>query len=196
VAWGVHIHRCKRKHSPSLICTKCLSPLTNTHILGGCRFTAKLRIKRHNITLRLLLQQLQKTNGGRWPVICADLAHKPVTDFSDLTSAIDPPPTHTHPHHHDIKHSTQESLQDDKRDNPDYSQTIPDYILNPHHRPKDHKPYLIRAVGFTLNKQGKLVKGLTYRGRRQIQIFECKYSTDGNIQTIIEHIHEIYEPLR
>ena len=28
VAWGVHIHRCKRKHSPSLICTKCQSPLT------------------------------------------------------------------------------------------------------------------------------------------------------------------------
>jgi hypothetical protein len=43
VAWGVHIHRCKRKHSPSLICTKCQFPLTNTHILGGCRFTAKLR---------------------------------------------------------------------------------------------------------------------------------------------------------
>jgi hypothetical protein len=44
VAWGVHINRCKRKHSPSLICTKCQSPLTNTHILGGCRFTAKIRI--------------------------------------------------------------------------------------------------------------------------------------------------------
>ena len=51
-------------------------------------------------------------------------------------------------------------------------------------------------MGFTLNKQGKLVKDLTYRGRRQIQIIECKYSTDGNIKTIIEHIYEIYEPLR
>jgi hypothetical protein len=51
-------------------------------------------------------------------------------------------------------------------------------------------------VGFTLNKQGKLVKDPTYRGRRQIQTIECKYSTDGNIQTIIEHIYDIYEPLR
>jgi hypothetical protein len=51
-------------------------------------------------------------------------------------------------------------------------------------------------VGFHLNKQGKLVKDLTYRGRRQIQIIECKYSTDGNIKIIIDHIYEIYEPLR
>ena len=51
-------------------------------------------------------------------------------------------------------------------------------------------------MGFTINKQGKLVKDLTYRGRRQIQIIECKYSTDGNIQTIIDYIYEIYEPLR
>ncbi len=51
-------------------------------------------------------------------------------------------------------------------------------------------------MGFTLNKQAKLVKDLTYRGRRQIQIIECKYSTDGNIQSIIEHIYEIYESLR
>jgi hypothetical protein len=51
-------------------------------------------------------------------------------------------------------------------------------------------------VGFTLNRQGNLVKYLTYRGRRQIQIIECKYSTDGNIQTIIDHIYDIYEPLR
>jgi hypothetical protein len=51
-------------------------------------------------------------------------------------------------------------------------------------------------VGFTLNKQGRLVKDLTYRGKRQIQIIECKYSTDGNIQTIIDHIYDIYEPLR
>jgi ribonuclease HI len=55
VTWGVHIHRCKRKHSPTLICTKCQSPLTNTQILGGCRYTAKLIIKRHNSTFRFLL---------------------------------------------------------------------------------------------------------------------------------------------
>ena len=193
VAWGVHIHRCKRKHSPSLICTKCQSPLTNTHILGGCKHTAKLRIKRHNSTFRLLLQHLRKSNGGRWPILCADLGHKPVTDFTDLTSDTDTSP---HSHYHDIKHSTQEGLQDDKTDNPDYPQTLPDHILPPQHRPIHHKPDLIRAVGFTLNKQGKLVKDLTYRGQRQIQIIECKYATDGNIQTIIDHIYEIYEPLR
>ena len=51
-------------------------------------------------------------------------------------------------------------------------------------------------MGFTLNKQGKLVQDLTYRERRQIQIIECKYSTDGNIQTIIDHIYDIYEPIR
>jgi len=56
VAWRVHIHRCKRKHNLSRICTKCQSPLTNPHILGGCIFTAKLRTKRHNSTFRLLLQ--------------------------------------------------------------------------------------------------------------------------------------------
>jgi hypothetical protein len=189
----VHIHKCKRKHNPSLICTKCQSPITNTHILGGCRFTAKLRSKRHNSTFRLLLQRLQKSNGGRWPILCADLGHKPVTNFNILTSDMDTPP---HSHHHDIKHSTQEGLQDDKSYNPEYPQTIPDYILYPQHRPKHHKPDLIRAVGFTLNKQGKLVKDLTYHGRRQIQIIECKYSTNSNIQAIIEHIYEICEPLR
>ena len=193
VAWGVRIHRCKRKHSPSLVCTKCQAPLTNTHILGGCRFTAKLRIKRHNSTFRLLLQHLQKSNGGRWPILCADLGHKPITDFTSLNLDTDTPQYY---HHQDIKHSTQEGLQDDKSDNPDYPQTIPDYILHPQHRPKHHKPDLIRAVGFTLKKQGRLVKDLTYRGRRQIQIIECKYSTDGNIQTIIDHIYDIYEPLR
>ena len=70
------------------------------------------------------------------------------------------------------------------------------YILHPQHKPRHHKPDLIRAVGFTLNTQGKLVKDLTYRGRRQIQIIECKYSTKGSIQTIIDHIYDIYEPLR
>ncbi len=150
MAWGVHIHRCKRKHDPSLICTKCQSPLTNMRILGGCRFTAKLRIKRYNSTFRLLLQQLQKSNGGRWPILCAYLGHKPVTDFSNLTSDLYTP--HTHTHHQDIKPSTQEGLQDDKAENPDYPQSIPDYVLHPQHRPKHHKPDLIRAVGFIINK--------------------------------------------
>jgi hypothetical protein len=167
VAWGVHIHRCKRKHNPSLICTECRSPLTNTHILGGCRFTAKLRIKRHNSTFTLLLRHLQKSNGGRWPILCADLGHKPVTDFSNLTIDIDTPP---HTHHQDMKHSTHEGLQDDKPEHADYPQSIPDYVLHSQHKPKHHKPKLIRAIGFTLNSQGKLGKDPTYRERRQIKV--------------------------
>jgi hypothetical protein len=66
---GVHVHRCQRKFGPSLTCTKCHSPLTNTHILGGCRFTAKFRTQRHDSTLKLLHQLLQDCNGGRWPII-------------------------------------------------------------------------------------------------------------------------------
>ncbi len=46
------------------------------------------------------------------------------------------------------------------------------------------------------NSQDKLVKDPIYRGRRQIQIIQCKYSTDGNIQTIIDYIYDLYEPLR
>jgi len=101
VAWGVHIRICKRKHSPCRICTKGQSPLTNTHILGGCRFTAKLKTKRHNRTFRLLLQLLRKSNGGRWPILCVDLGHKPVTNFSNLMDDIDTP-THTPSRQHTL----------------------------------------------------------------------------------------------
>jgi len=99
--------------------------------------------------------------GERWPILCADLGHKPVTDFSNLTVDID---TSSHTHHQGITHSTQEGLQDDKSESPDYPQSIPDYVLHPQHEPKHHKPDLIRAVGYTLSPQGKLVKDLTYRG--------------------------------
>jgi hypothetical protein len=44
VAWGVHAHICSRKHGPALTCTKYHSPINNTHILGGCRSTSKLRM--------------------------------------------------------------------------------------------------------------------------------------------------------
>ena len=57
---------------------------------------AKLRTKRHNSTFRLLLLQLQKSNGGKWPIQCADLGHKPVTDFRNLTSDLDTPPRTYH----------------------------------------------------------------------------------------------------
>ncbi len=121
------------------------------------------------------------------------LGHKPVTDLNNLMADLDTP---SHTNHQSITHSLQEGLHDDKSENPEQPQSIPDYILPPQHKPKYYKPDLIRAVGYTLNTQGKIVKDLTYRGQRQIQIIEYKYSTDGNIQSIIDRIYDIYEPLR
>ena len=99
------------------------------------------------------------------------------------------------PHLQDITHLSQEGLQDDKQDPSYHPQTIPHYILHPQHRPKHHRPDLIRAVGCTTNSEGRLIIDPTYRGRRQIQIIECKYSKDGNIKEIIDHIYQLYEPL-
>jgi len=120
-------------------------------------------------------------------------AINPSTTYNNLKADLDTPP---HTHHHGITHSLQEGFQDDKSEDPGYPRPIPDYVLHPKYKPKHHKPDIIRAVGYTLNTQGKLVKDLTYRGQRQIQIIECKYSTVGNIQIIIDHIYDIYEPLR
>jgi hypothetical protein len=80
-----------------------------------------------------------------------DLGDKPATDFSTLKANIDTTP---HTHLHDIAHSLQDGLQDDKPDNPDYPQSTSDYILSTHHKPKHHRPDLIRAVGYTINAQG------------------------------------------
>jgi hypothetical protein len=75
--------------------------------------------------------------------------------------------------------------------------TIPEYILPAQHRPTTHhRPDIIMVVGYTYGPDGKIIKDPTYKGRRQLQIIECKYSTDGNIQEIINHILTIYEPLK
>ncbi len=96
------------------------------------------------------------------------------------------------------RHRTLPTRRSPRRQNiqPRLPNTIPDYILPAHHKPKHHKPDLIHAVGYIVNAQGKLLKDLTYREQRQKQIIECKYSTDGNIQDIMDHIYNIYEPLR
>ena len=73
---------------------------------------------------------------------------------------------------------------------------MPNTILPKHKRPKHHKPNIIRAIGYTINTEGALVADPTYRGRRCLQIIECKYSTDSNTLETIEHIHSIYEPLK
>jgi hypothetical protein len=64
---------------------------------------------------------------------------------------------------------------------------IPEYILLAHNKPTHHKPDLIRAVGYTFGPNGKLIKDPSCKGRRQLQLVECKYSNDGNIQEIINH---------
>ena len=74
--------------------------------------------------------------------------------------------------------------------------TIPEYILPVHTRPTHHRANLIRAVRYIFGPNGKLIKDPTYNGIRQLQLIECKYSADGNIQEIINHIHTIYEPLK
>ena len=95
-----------------------------------------------------------------------------------------------------ILHPEEEGLQNDKPDTTNQPQTVPEYILPPQHRPTHQRPYLIRAIGCTINSNGQLIPDPTYRGRRQIQIIGCKYSTDGNIQAVIDHIYNIYEPLK
>jgi hypothetical protein len=122
-----------------------------------------------------------------------DLGPKPVTDFKNIPPHVD---DLTQPHLQAITHPSQEGLQDDKQDPTNHPQTIPVYILHPQHRPKHHRPDLIRAVGYPTNLEGRLIQNPTYRGRRQIQIIECKSSTDCNILKIIDYIYQLYEPLK
>jgi hypothetical protein len=122
-----------------------------------------------------------------------DLGNTPVTDYRKHT----PSTEHTTPSHlPPIPHPDQEGLQDDKQTDGETHHTIPGFILPAQHRPKHHRPDLIRVVGYTLGPNGQLIKDHTFRGRRQIQLIEYKYSRDGNITDIIKHIHTIYEPLK
>ena len=89
-----------------------------------------------------------------------------------------------------------EGTQNDKISNHYYPTTLPEYILPQEHRPAHYKPDLIRAIGYKFDAQGNLEEDNTYTGRRIIQLIECKYCTDTNMHTTIEHIRELYEPLR
>jgi len=120
------------------------------------------------------------------------LGHKPVIDLNTLPI---PPLDTKQAQLEAIKHPNQEGIQDDKADS-NYPQTIPEYILPAQHKPTHHRPELIRAVGYIITPEGRLTKDLTYGGERQLQLMECKYSTDGNILDIIDHIYTIYEPLK
>ena len=90
-----------------------------------------------------------------------------------------------------ILHPEGDGLQDDKPNTPNHPHTVSEYILPPQHRPTHHKPDLIRAIGYTTNPSGQLIPNPTYWGRRQLRLIECKYSTDGNTQAVIDHIYTI-----
>jgi hypothetical protein len=68
--------------------------------------------------------------------------------------------------------------------------------MSARHRPKHHRLDLIRAIGSTISPSGQLIRDPDYRGRRQLKLVEYKYSIDGNIQVVIDHIYSIYEPLK
>jgi hypothetical protein len=90
--------------------------------------------------------------------------------------------------------ATQEGLQHDKAKAP-HPTIIPTDLLPKHKRPQHYKPDIVRAIGYTRNTQGQLVKDTTYKGRRCLQLIECKYSTDINTLDTITNIHNIYESL-
>ena len=144
----MHVHRCSRKHGPTLTGTKCHSPINKPHILGGCRSTSKLRMKRHNNTFLLLHRLLQTSNGGRWPIVGVDLGDTPIKDFTNLKPDIEET---TASQLSQILHPEEKGLQHDKPNIRNHSQTKPEYILPTQHSPTHHRPDLIRAIGYTTN---------------------------------------------
>ncbi len=87
VAWGSRIYGRKRRHNAQgpMICRKFNQPLTNPHLLGRCKYNAKLLTSTHNNAFKLLHDLLEANNGGRWPIVSMDLGSKPVKDFQAQT---------------------------------------------------------------------------------------------------------------
>ena len=160
------MHRCSWKHGPILTCTKCHPPINNTHILGGCRSTSKLRIKRHVNTFLLLHIILQTSNGGRWPIVGVDLGEKTITDLTNLKPDIEEITASQLPQ---ILHQEEKGLQNDKPNTPNHPQTIPENIFPPHHRATaHHRLDFIRAIGYTTNPSGQLIPDPTNPGIWQL----------------------------
>jgi len=176
-----------------MLCTKCNQPLTNTHLIEGCKFNAKLRTSRHNNTFKLLQDQLEKHNGGRWPILSMDLGNKTIKDFETQTQMeiIIPQDDTTL----QAIEATREGLQNDKI-KVEHPTIIPTDLLPEHKRPQHHKLVIIRAVGYKSNSHGQLLEDTNFRGRRCIQLIECKYSTYNNTLNTITNIHNIYVPLK
>jgi hypothetical protein len=91
--------------------------------------------------------------------------------------------------------ATNEGLQNDKENTP-HPTIIPTNLLPKHKRPIHYKPDIIRAIGYRWNAERQLVEDPSYKGRRCLQLIECKYSTDSNTIDTINNIHNIYEPLK
>ena len=92
--------------------------------------------------------------------------------------------------------ATSEGLQNNKERTQLPPTIIPTTLLPKHKRPKHYKPDIIRAIGYQWNTKGQIVEDTSYKGRRCLQLIECKYSTDSNILDTITNIHNIYEPLK
>jgi len=91
--------------------------------------------------------------------------------------------------------ATHEGLQNAK-EKTQRPTVIPTDLLPKHKRPQHIKPDIIRAIGYKWNTKGQLVEDTPYKGRRCLQLIECKYSTDNNTLDTIANIHNIYEPLK
>jgi hypothetical protein len=195
VAWRSHVYQCKKRHNSQgpMICTKCSQPLNNTYLLGGCEYNAKLCTSIHKCTFKLLQDQLEKHNGGRWPIVRLNLGNKTIKDFKTQTQIemITPQADPTL----QALEATQEGLQDDKM-KPLHPTIIPTDLLPKHKRPQHHKPDIIRAIEYRRNSQRQLVEDTTYKERRCLQLIECKYSTVSNTLDTMNSIHNIYEPLK
>jgi hypothetical protein len=146
---------------------KCNQSPTNTHLLEGCKYNAKLRTSRHNTTFKLLNDLLQTHNGGKWPILSMDLGNKPVNNFKAQTH-IETTTTQEDQRLQSTE-AAQEGLQNDKAAIK-HPTIIPNTILPKHKRPKHHKPDIIRAIGYSINSRGALVAGPTYRGRRCLKL--------------------------
>ena len=193
VAWGSHKFRLMTKAHKRRFptCAKCGHKLTHSHLLGGCYTTSKLRISRHHSTFKLLHQLLSEENGGRWPILAMDLGIQPTRDFEqqleDCRADISQPPA---------RNANSEDDDDTKPDE-HYTTILPEYLLPAEHRPQRCKPDIVRAVGFLIDPHtGRLTPDLEYRGRRVLQLIECKYATDTNMHEVIARIREIYADLR
>jgi hypothetical protein len=132
---------------------------------------------------------LEKHNGGRWPIVIMDLGNKTVKKFkTQIKTEMKTPQEDTTLQ---ALEATHEGLQNDK-EKTQHPTITPTNLLPTHKRPQHYKADIIRAR----NTQGQSVEDTTYKGRRCLQLIECKYSTDNNTLDTITNIHNIYEPLK